>query len=442
MDNSENSRQNSQSMIASITSLDLLLSNMRERYCCIAQEGSPYAQFASANLIPNQMILVTDSEKISDDSLISSNEISDELVQKGMKAFLPSCFTSSILEDWSHKNRITIIAPNSNLQKQLEDKIFFDDVLHNNNISVPTSRVLRSNKDIDNTLPFPGVLQVPDSWGGLGTYFIESLDHLQNIFSEKKLSFPLLYRAFIVGQALGVTILVGESNTMFSALRSQLFIPAPDDPPYFIGTQWIPKNTISAKAIITLERSLSQLADAIRTLGFRGMANVDCILTDDNTFIIECNPRQSLCTCQIAQHSQLMHGYDLMEEYVRCFTEGDITAHLPSIPDTDFEGCVLDLDQFGRRFEGRKIKNPWGVGLYNKREGNEPFSLLLADAKDEDILIVHTIQANTLLDATSNLGLVLTEFPIANVQSGKTALMPQGESLLDFVSQIIESSLE
>ncbi|MBU1910824.1 ATP-grasp domain-containing protein [Patescibacteria group bacterium] len=429
-------------MIASITSLDLLLSGLRDRYCCIAQEGSPYAKFAGANLTTDQVILTSNKGELSDETIISSTNISDELVLKGVNAFLPSCFTSGTLENWSQKMGITIVAPNSNLQKQLEDKVIFNDVLHKNNISVPVSHVLRSNDDVVNTLPFTGVLQVPDSWGGLGTYFIDSKEHLSNVISENSLPFPLLYREFITGRALGVTILVGESNTMFSALRSQLFIPAQDDPPYFIGTQWIPKSSISAKAIISLERSLSQIADAIRALGFVGMANVDCIVEGDDVFIVECNPRQSICTCQIAQHPNLLNGYDLMEEYVRCFMEGDCSGDISFIPDTDFEGCVLDLDQFGRRFSGRRINKPWDVGIYNPNVDGNPYSLDLSNLKAEDLLIVHTIQKNTLLNLTSNLGVVLSDLPVADILSDKIVINSRGESILDFVSKLVESCLE
>lgn len=430
-------------MVASISSLDLLLSGMRDRYVCIAQEKDSYAQFATANLPAEHMVLVSDAgEDFSDDAVIQSAMLSDILLRKGMNAFLPSCFTSESINTWAQEHGVTVIAPDPLLQEQLEEKLFFNDVLHREAIPVPESYVLRTNTDVRESLPFPGVLQVPKSWGGLGTYFVDSYEQLQGIFRQEKPVFPLLYRAFVQGHALGVTLLIGGSKTAFSSVRSQLFVPASDGPPLFLGTQWVMRRSLPMKALQQLEQALEQLAGALRALGFRGMANVDCVLTEDEAFLIECNPRQSLCTCQLAQHPELLHGLDAMEEYIACFTRGDISTHAPSIPDTDFEGCVLDLDRYGRVFAGRRIAQPWSVGIYDPMSESEgPSSLRLADLRQEDALIVHTVKVGTILDATTNLGVVLLAQPVADTGSGGILLKKEGRCLLDFVSQLIERSL-
>ena len=425
MSNTESIKQDPAGLIASITSLDLLLSSLRERYCCIAQEDSPYAQFAETNLSPDQMILISDSEELSDDYLISSVTISDDLVRKGVNAFLPSCFTSSTLE---------------NLQQKLEDKIFFDVLLRSCDCSVPPGRVLSSLSDIDSALPFPGVLQIPESWGGLGTYRVSTQKELTETIKKNLLGFPLLYRAWISGVPVGVTVIIGETDSIFSALRVQLFLKQPGERDLFLGVQWIARHQLPPIALQALERELGRLVTALQKESFQGYANIDCVLTERNAYIVECNPRQSLCTCQLTQRLELCHGLDALEEFVRCFTDGNPSTSIRRIPDTDYQGTVIDGDQFGRRFAGRILKSVWECGCYDAGMMNFR-TRSIDDAQETDVLLSHTIQPQTLLDPTSDLGVTLADFPIAHVSSGETTLTPKGKILLDNLEKLVASHL-
>ncbi len=429
-------------MIASISSLDLLLSPLRERYLCITQHGTSYAKLAAANLPAANMVEVPHEGEFSDETVIQSEEFSEKLLGKGMTAFLPSCFTSTRTNAWAQARNVTVIAPDPFLQEQLEDKLYFNEILHRYDVSVPESHVLRTAADVDENLPFPGVLQVPKSWGGLGTYFVDSHEELQNVFRQAKPTFPLLYRAFVEGFSLGVTMLIGESKSMFSSTRSQLFIPAAEGPPLFLGTQWVPRSALPPKAVKKLEAMLKKITAALRGLGFRGMANVDCVLTADEAYTIECNPRQSLCTCQMVRHPELLHGFDAMEEYIHCFTEGDVSTNKLTIPDTDFAGCVLDLDRYGREFEGRTVATPWDVGLYDiQSDSKKPCSILLSDAAEGSILLVHTVTAGTLMYVATDLGVALTGVPVAAAEPGKTKLLKESDKIFDFLAGLVRSSL-
>lgn len=442
MSDSFHALQSGTATVASLASLDLLLSHAREQYCCIAATGSPFASFARANLPQEQVIEIEAEEELEDTLLVASPDLGQTLKEKGVHAFLPFCHVSKTLASWTQKHGLALIAPDPEIQQSLENKIYFDAFLRSHSLPVPDGRVLVSEEDIDHTLPFPGVLQVPASWGGLGTFFIASADQLRETIAKQMLSYPLLFRSFVPGIPVGMTMLIGEHRTVFSALRSQLFAPSKEPPALFLGVQWLANASIPARALSAAERAARMLSAELRALGFRGMANIDLILTKDQAFIIECNPRPSLCTCQLTQERELFHGLDFSKECLACFFEGDPSRDHMHIPESDFTGCVLDLDHIARTFAGRRIARLWEVGLYAQDTHGLHFATHdLSGASRDHVLVFHIMHPGTVLGPDTYMGIAMSSRPLADVTPQATNVTAEGKTLLRHLSGLITDHL-
>ena len=307
-----------------------------------------------------------------------------------------------------------VIGPNLVWQNNLENKIWFDQFLAENNLPKPSSQIINPTKSkvkISGRL----VLQEAISDGGEGTFFINSKDDLQKILNRKNKNNPdYLLREFIPGKPCGITILCTPDIIALSPIREQCFSNKDGQDHIFAGIQWLPNSSIGRNKE-PINKIFLRLGSILQEKGFLGFANVDFILSEGGTIkIIECNPRFSSSTTQIAINpnliSNIQAGNLIIERYIK---KSLITPKkvLP-IPQSEYSGSVLNLDiENGKRF---KVKQTYPIGVYSFKNKDVKFVSpdIRQAQKDDQFIYFSTVDLNEIFRKNRAAGIITANFPL------------------------------
>ena len=285
------------------------------------------------------------------ESLLLSSDIARLLRRRKIGDLLLSSSCSAAMHDWSQQNKIRFLAADFQHQRRLENKIWFDRFLRRVGIRCPAGGTMIVGRKPP---PIPRgrlVLQVHDSLGGEGTYFVDGADQLAAVAQEASLrpGQRCLVRQFIEGVTYGITIFVTPGAIALSAIRSQCYYPRGENESRqrFAGVQWIPSDQISQRLRKEIDRVLLRLGDELYRLRYFGVANVDFLVDGhEKVWIIECNPRMSAATPQLLADPQLCGGINCGELFLQGFCGPRRCTANPrrlGLPETTFAGATLDL---------------------------------------------------------------------------------------------------
>ncbi len=280
-----------------------------------------------------------------------------------------------LIKKWAKAHNIKIIGPDFAQQKKFEDKIWFDRFLARERLPKPASQIYRP---LQAKLRLAGklVLQEVASAGSEGTFFINQPADVTGLLREKKISDKKNYlvRRFARGLPCGITVLVTPDTVALSAVRQQCFSKAKaTGQPVFKGIQWLPYRNIK-KAEKNINRVFEHLGRIMHEKKYFGYANVDFIIDSAGGIkIIECNPRFSTSTAQLAKMPALISGLragnKLINDFIQNRAYGNNFKFYP-LPKTVFTGCVLNVDAAAGT---RTAKNIPPIGLYRQAAGQAKY---------------------------------------------------------------------
>lgn len=372
---------------------------------------------------------------LNDDDVIRHSDLTENLTRIGATGFVPSYRSSRFLERWGRGAGLDLLSPLYCLQQELEDKIRFHHLLEQHGLPVPGGCVLTTPDQIVLLSRFPLVCQTPAGEGMEGTFLVSSRRRLRARLEEQSLKLPLLCREFVRGTVLGITIVVGARELLLSAVRIQcrrLNHREKD----LAGVQWAPRSGFSAIQSRNIAGVMTTLGTVLQRAGLRGVANVDFILSGDEVLIIECNPRFSSSTPQLSFNPSLLHGLDFVVEYLRAVRGQPLGAHRPSLPRSGYEGAYVDFSDWTVaiiKAARRRVVNAMPrLGVYDLDGGRLRFlSPNISDLRGGQRLLFHySTPAGTHIGAKSDLGSVMTNFPIFSFQRHRCALTRRGRTLL------------
>jgi hypothetical protein len=163
------------------------------------------------------------------------------------------------------------------------------------------------------------VIQIANSWGSEGTFFIQNLSEIKYLISKGVLDKDEKYlvREFVEGLVYGITLFISYDKVIISPLRTQhYFDQESNGKKLYAGIQWINSQTLSEKLIEKVNDIFSKIGKIIHSKGYLGYANFDFIYDGKEVFIIECNPRNSLANSHIFADNSIMHGFDTLAIFI------------------------------------------------------------------------------------------------------------------------------
>ena len=327
------------------------------------------------------------------------------------------------------------------MQKKYEDKIIFERFLQKHGLPVPKAWILESVYDAYHVDKFPVVLQIPNSMGSVGTFVIENWDELTRFTSiDKKAEFPFLCREFINDAIpIGVSILVGPKNLVFSGIRMQAYFTQESGKSTYYGIQWMKTSDLHPKAVKKLNESLLTAGKAMQKDGFRGIAAFDLMVRNEEIYFIECNPRTGGSSPQIAYRSELFHGLDFTKEYVSVMTGGELSVHKPFIPDSHYEGFTLDVGYLADLMPSGHVLNTMKSGVYTYASGQLDYlSAKMEDFGKATNVFVHYVRpAGIALVPGFFMGFIFTHFPLLEIKGKQYTFLKDAKKLLQHLEDIL-----
>lgn len=379
--------------IAGIETLEFLFSEKRDEYYYISSKLSSggiffIENFPKENMILSEMAKVKDIDN--DITMVKHRELTKKLNEKKIEGYFPYGRSSYGLEKWGRDNNIKILASPWSLQKKIENKIFFDKLLKKRGVSSPKSWIIESEKEIELIDKFPVILQGPSSWACEETFLIKSKSEIKRMISGKNLKYPILCREYIKGIPMGITVILDGENMIFSSIRAQAVGFNEEGTLKYYGLQWVKTKDINKKAIKKIEEEVTRISMGLMEIGLKGIASIDFMLKDDDVFILECNPRMSMASPQISQNTELLHNYEIVEEFTKAVCDSLIN-NAQHIPKTDYEGCVLRGRNY---FNEIKKENPGPLnkgGIYKlEKDHLEEEKCKTKRFKDKNNFFIHT----------------------------------------------------
>ncbi len=421
--------------VASVECTELLASPLKESALFLTSPGSPIRPLLEESGCTVQSLpWIMQANLLSRDEEIFLHPQTTELLRKEkIGAIWLSDWSSPALEAWAKKNGFLLLCPPYRDQKRFEDKVSFDAVLRTYALPVPEGRAVRTQEEVKNANLFPAILQQTKSHGAVGTFFLPaptSADAFDDVFDGT----PLLLRRYVEGLPVGITLLIGQAQAIVSAPRLQLhWITAADRRPY-LGIQWVPRSALPAQAVASLEESLPRIIDTLRAEGFRGSANLDCVLTETDVFIIECNPRQSAASLQLIAHPALLHGCDFAAELLRLSAEGTLSVNALTLPEASYTGTTFDLDVL-------QIPDSSPIprsGCYDFTDSGLSYRGTSCKKNNEHAILLHALPIEP--DAESR-GYLYADFPVADIHGLAFALSESGRNLVSSLEHLFTTTL-
>jgi len=353
------------------------------------------------------------------DGVVKNSDITKKLKNLGVEFFLLHHSASKFLNDWQNKSKVKLISSGFKWRK-LEDKIFFDNFLAKNKLPKPESEIYFWGKP---KIKIRGraVLQDPNSEGGEGTYFVNDMSEITNLFSRGKLKKKNRYllRKYIDGQSFGITVLSSPCTIGVSAIRTQCYGEKNfSNRRQFFGVQWVSAKELGLDIKLKIEKVFFSLAESLKKIGFFGYANIDFIIGNDgNIYIIECNPRFSASTSQLVQFPEIIGGLNTTDVYFDYFL-GNHNSHFSKrysgLMSSKFQGSVLHLETPNLK-KSYLIKREYRNGIYKFEKGKINFltpDITDFDTKGSKFIFYSDTSSGESIEKDTVIGLVISNFPL------------------------------
>jgi len=417
--------------------LELIFSSLKQSHYSGSLVESPLHPFFEENLKGRVFELKpTDGKKLSltdELPLMENSDLEKRLIKEKIPAIILDTHSSFAKEKWAKKHGFRLIVPAWRFQKKLEDKIFFDRFLQKNKLPVPRSAIITNAVTFKKWSDFPAVFQVPKSDGSKGTFFVNNKKELDLLSKKHHFEFPILWREWITeGLPLGVTLVIGKTATVISALRMQAVFNHADRTDYY-GVQWLPTSRLSKKSTDNLNSVLNTMADALRKMSYRGVANFDLILKDGQPYFIECNPRLGGATPLLTWRKDLLHGEDFIDLFARSLTDETLPDNMNFIPDHDYEGFNLDLDFFAAAHKKQKMAPPYPVGFCDFENNKIIYKGLNTSFfhSKSSFFIYHNLPQKTNFSEDRFYGFIMMHSPLLNSDKKHYYFSESGKKRLD-----------
>lgn len=431
--------------ICSIENFEMLLSKGRRGYLFATNPNSNSYKLVIGTAGKRSVVPIKPKRNVSlfcnDKSVFKYSNLKQELLRRGVDWLFLGDRSSDDLERWSKRSGVELLVTPWPLQRKLEDKVFFHNLLLSKKLPVPPGDVISGAKDLKGFHQYPAVLQVPFSHASEGTYFVDSHSDTKRIIDHHKLRYPLLLRKKLSGRPLGITILVGNKRTIFSGVRLQCVVKQDNRSSVYYGIQWVPYRELSNGLRKNIESKCLRLSSVLRSQGFRGVANVDFIASENDISFIECNPRLSGSTYQASLKGEVLHGKDLCAEMINIFTEGDLSADIPRLPLTNFAGCTINLDYLffvaPGKFSRKKHKSPSGV--YNLTRSKLTFtsSDAMRARKTSSILLLSPYNVGEKISYEIGVGMAIANKPYFKYTQGSVRINELGRKVLPLLEELL-----
>ena len=319
---------------------------------------------------------------------------------------LSSSFTPQVRE-WGQRHGVRILAPDYELQRRLENKLWFDRFLARQKIPRPESGIVVAGKTgptLTRRASEGVVVQRADSMGGEGTFYLDSLAEWPAL--AERLQLPrgerCLVRQFIAGRPLGISVFVAPGVIALSAVRLQCYYPQlpGQSRRLFAGIQWLSTRELSARLKGHISAVFKRLGLLLYRRRYLGFANFDFLADEsDRVWLIECNPRMSAATPQLLANPALSRGVPLGQLLLGNYRTPQPWPRQPQVfgfPPSDFAGATLDLTSQAAQFG--PVKREMVSGPRRQQGGH--YSLYSLAVKWQ--LAMHG----------STLGMILADFPL------------------------------
>lgn len=309
--------------------------------CCL--ENSEVHRILERNafsIIPYRKINPSDGNHIIyENTALSETNLVEQLKKFSIDTLLVGhMLTQQMIQD-AKKHHISLISIPFSIQKLLNNKKKFHNLLELHNISVPS--MVTDISQVSSVAMY--VRQAVQSFSMQGTEFLTGAQ----LVAEKFIDAPkVLVREYQEGVPLGVSIFLDlQGNYFISALRRQCFVYKDGYPDKFLGIQWMPVKFFSEAALQNIQKELLKLVGVLQDYKVCGCVNIDFILHDNKPYIIECNPRLSSATTQVFGVPNITAHPDPWNFYMNSLTgRPNDLLQTAAVPENNFEGCVLDVD--------------------------------------------------------------------------------------------------
>ncbi len=313
----------------------------RDGALIVVIDRTPAADYARKHYRAEELLFVSSTRSLqcpTFDELLTETDLVERLKDRSVKFLAVPYRTKKEYRAWSRANHITLITPSASSQGRLENKRVFQGLLTDNGVRTPNVLHARSSIRPGKTY----VVQKSTGSGMQGTKF-----HNAEEMKDVRFTRSTLVREYVEGIPIGTSIIIDRvGNAIYSAIRRQCFEYAGGFPKTFLGIQWLPTNLFSTQVIDSIHRELARVCSLLQKASFAGMANIDMIVSEDQAYVLECNPRLSAATPQLFSRPGLASHQRPWTLYVHAcgrkpFGTNDCRAH---IPDSTYEGATLDID--------------------------------------------------------------------------------------------------
>lgn len=413
----------------------------------LVRAGSAEAAWAARALPPERVATYRLSPEAAPEEVdttagvLASSDVAAVLRASGVDRLLLSCSPATAIEHWSRRERIGLISPPGALARRLEDKLFFHRLLHSLEIPQPPGGPVAANAPPP-VEGFPWVVQVPDSLGGEGTFFLRTPQDWRDWRSNRPVveGELLLGRKLLSGRTYGVGLLVSDASAKASALRVQAYLPSPAaaESQWFAGIQWVSTSDLSAKSLADLNASLEKLGLWLHSQGFRGAANFDFLVDESgDPYFLECNPRLSAATPQWLLQEETGGGAAAAAELLGLWAPGRVAASdgppkYISVPPSNFLGAAVEVAPWLSGRDGTSALQSAPGGMYRTAAppGEGPKLAFVAPpldfAGEGDLFFLPVGDAVSAAPCTASRGSVLSRIPCFD-PAGR--LLPLGRTI-------------
>ena len=134
------------------------------------------------------------------------------------------------------------------------------------------------------------VVQQSKSSGGLGTYVLnrenQMLAKLQNEFHELFIVSPYIYSGF----AININAVIGQENTIIFPPSLQISRRKTERILYH-GSDYVALQNMSSLILDKIYSYANTILERVKTIGYLGILGIDFLVTEDEVYFLEINPR-------------------------------------------------------------------------------------------------------------------------------------------------------
>jgi hypothetical protein len=405
----------------------------------LVERGSPDEAWMQQCLPTEQVLAYTLRRDLgiypSTQDLLQHSDIHAVLRKARASGLLLSCSCSAGIHAWARRHRVPLLLSGDYAHQRLEDKLWFDAFLRRHRIPRPAGGAYTIGRRARLPVDGPAVLQLPDSMGGEGTFFLDGADAVAQLVARGLVhrGDRSLVRARIDGRPYGITVTIAPSTIALSAIRLQCYYAQPDaaSGQSFAGIQWVAASELSATLTRRINRVFGQLGELLYRRRFFGVANFDFMIDgQERVFLLECNPRMSAATPQLLCRRELSAGVEVGELLLRS-ARGPRTypraRRKSRLPPSQYQGATLELVHKGSA--EAVVQRTFPSGSYDLDGDSIRYRgpHIGATAAGRGFAVVSFARPGQRCHRDETLGSVVSHEPLFD---GAGALLPRAQRLL------------